>query len=110
MSVLSNALALAGSGKGSGWTLDPLVPGDVFPNEHVELALLRTRKRNTIPVFLFTCPGARYTLIVSHGNATDCGAMWLRYAQLCTYLRVNVCGYDYSGYGAATALLSSHFW
>lgn len=39
------------------------------------------------------------TLIYSHGNATDIGAMYPLQAILCHSLECNVVSYDYSGYG-----------
>ena len=41
------------------------------------------------------------TIIYSHGNATDCGAMFIMYAMLALTLKVNVVGYDYTGYGSS---------
>lgn len=46
-------------------------------------------------------PGAKFTILYSHGNATDCGAMFYIYALLAVHLNVNVVGYDYTGYGAS---------
>lgn len=45
-----------------------------------------------------TTPGARYTLLVSHGNAEDVGDMSEMLARL-QGLGVNVLAYDYEGYG-----------
>ncbi|KXZ53545.1 hypothetical protein GPECTOR_7g995 [Gonium pectorale] len=44
----------------------------------------------------------RLTLLYSHGNAVDLGHMLPVYRELSRLLRVNVMGYDYSGYGAST--------
>jgi len=82
------------------WLLDPLVAGSAFP--HVEISILKTEKGSFIPAFLFRHPDATLTLIFSHGNAADCGAMRERYIQLCRRGRVNVFAYDYTGYGAAS--------
>ena len=80
---------------------DPMItpPG---PDEEVIVSMVRTRRGNDIPLFHFLCPGAHFTLIHSHGNATDCGAMADRYREMVRELGVNVIGYDYSGYGSAT--------
>mmetsp|Transcript_19548 Transcript_19548/g.27109 ORF Transcript_19548/g.27109 Transcript_19548/m.27109 type:complete len:414 (-) Transcript_19548:118-1359(-) len=42
------------------------------------------------------------TIIISHGNATDCGAMHVLQAILVHSLSVNVVLYDYSGYGESS--------
>ena len=42
------------------------------------------------------------TLLWSHANAMDCGEMYFFFLELATRLRVNICAYDYSGYGAST--------
>ena len=52
------------------------------------------------PRFLKT--RAPFTIIFSHGNATDCGASRDRYSEMANQLGVNVFGYDYSGYGGST--------
>lgn len=56
-----------------------------------------------IPVLVVTHPNAKYTMIYSHGNATDCGAMFPMYCMIALYLKINVVGYDYTGYGASMA-------
>jgi len=42
------------------------------------------------------------TLVFSHGNAVDLGQMLPFYRELSKELRVNVMGYDYTGYGCST--------
>ncbi|KAF0748916.1 hypothetical protein AaE_007201, partial [Aphanomyces astaci] len=66
------------------------------------VAVVRTKLGQDIPCFVCRHPDAKFTIIYSHGNATDCGAMYLRYISLSRELKVNVVGYDYSGYGGAT--------
>ncbi|KAG2497625.1 hypothetical protein HYH03_004365 [Edaphochlamys debaryana] len=44
----------------------------------------------------------RLTLLYSHGNAVDLGHMLPVFRELSRLLRVNVMGYDYSGYGCST--------
>jgi len=70
-------------------------------NYNVDLTVLTTSTNTKIIVFSFKYPGAKFTIIYSHGNATDCGAMFLIYALIATSLRVNVVAYDYTGYGPA---------
>ena len=67
-----------------------------------ELKLLRTSRRQSIPLFHFICEGARMTVLWSHANAMDCGEMYFFFIELAARLNVNVAAYDYSGYGAAT--------
>lgn len=71
-------------------------------NASFEVDVIRTKSKTRIPVVIFRTPGAAYTLIVSHGNATDLGYMLPMLAQMAVALRVNIVGYDYSGYGTAT--------
>ncbi|KAL0042407.1 hypothetical protein WJX77_011444 [Trebouxia sp. C0004] len=42
------------------------------------------------------------TMLFSHGNAVDLGQMLPFYRELSKELRINVLGYDYSGYGCST--------
>ncbi|CAM9428247.1 unnamed protein product [Scytosiphon promiscuus] len=55
-----------------------------------------------IPVALYRKANARYTLVYSHGNATDIGAMHDRCAGIADAVGVNVLAYDYTGYGCAS--------
>ena len=49
------------------------------------------------------CPTkAKITILHSHGNAVDLGIMCSFYCDLSESLKVNVLGYDYSGYGLST--------
>ena len=50
---------------------------------------------------LYRARNARYTLVYSHGNATDIGAMHDRCAGIAKAVGVNVLAYDYTGYGLA---------
>lgn len=70
----------------------------------VDFKLLRTARRQTIPLFYFQPPGATTTLLWSHANAMDCGEMYFFFLELSARLGVNVAAYDYSGYGAATGV------
>ena len=64
--------------------------------------LLETARRQQIVLLHFACPGARTTLLWSHGNAMDVGEMYFFFVQLAERLRVNIAAYDYSGYGGST--------
>ncbi len=61
-----------------------------------------TRSKTNVVVALFPVENAMYTIIFSHGNATDLGQMFPIFAQMSKILQVNIIGYDYSGYGAST--------
>jgi len=65
----------------------------------VEVDVVTTKSKTAVPVLLFRIPDAKYTILYSHGNATDCGAMYAYYVHLAQSLGVNVVGYDYTGYG-----------
>jgi len=77
--------------------MHPSLGPPVWPEYTVDL--VQTKRRNTIPVMLFECPRAKRTLLHSHANATDMGAMHHRYAELAIELGMHVVAYDYSGYG-----------
>lgn len=68
----------------------------------IQVRLLRTSRKETIPLFHYTVPGATTTLLWSHSNAMDCGEMYFFFAEVAARLHVNIAAYDYSGYGAAT--------
>lgn len=65
----------------------------------VDVELLRSSSGTFIPVIVFRYPEASKTLIYSHGNATDLGLMIPMYIFLCINLKINIVGYDYTGYG-----------
>nr|TKS07478.1 hypothetical protein D5086_0000112430 [Populus alba] len=47
-------------------------------------------------------PRASATLLYSHGNAADLGQMFELFVELSNRLRINLMGYDYSGYGQSS--------
>ncbi|KAL0461728.1 UNVERIFIED_CONTAM: Alpha/beta hydrolase domain-containing protein 17A [Sesamum latifolium] len=47
-------------------------------------------------------PMASSTVLYSHGNAADLGQMYELFIELSIHLRVNLLGYDYSGYGQSS--------
>ncbi|XP_059284783.1 uncharacterized protein LOC132038072 [Lycium ferocissimum] len=74
-----------------------------FPHrENVEVLKLPTRKGTEIVAMYVRHPMATSTLLYSHGNAADLGQMYELYIELSIHLRVNLLGYDYSGYGQST--------
>ncbi|KAK7316142.1 hypothetical protein VNO77_34913 [Canavalia gladiata] len=74
-----------------------------FPHrENVEILKLPTRRGTEIIAIYVRHPMASSTLLYSHGNATDLGLMYDIFIQLSIHLRVNLIGYDYSGYGQSS--------
>lgn len=77
----------------------PIPQGDdPLLNVHV----IETKRGNKIVAFYLQNPYARLTVLYSHGNAADLGQLYDLFVQLKINLRVNLMGYDYSGYGAST--------
>lgn len=72
------------------------------PGAAGDSGVTRKKKGNVIPLALYRKANARYTVVYSHGNATDIGAMHDRCAGIAKEVGVNVLAYDYTGYGAAT--------
>ncbi|ONI05869.1 hypothetical protein PRUPE_5G027400 [Prunus persica] len=68
----------------------------------LDVLLIDTKRGNKIVAFYLRNPYARLTLLYSHGNAADLGQLYDLFLQLKLSLRVNLIGYDYSGYGAST--------
>ncbi|KAL1173180.1 hypothetical protein V6Z11_A05G396600 [Gossypium hirsutum] len=74
-----------------------------FPHrENVEVLKLPTRRGTEIVAIYIRHPMATSTLLYSHGNATDLGQMYELFIELSIHLRVNLMGYDYSGYGQSS--------
>ncbi|CAN0925162.1 Alpha/beta hydrolase domain-containing protein 17B [Linum grandiflorum] len=74
-----------------------------FPHrENVEILKLPTRKGTEIVGMYIRHPMATSTLLYSHGNAADLGQMYELFIELSIHLRVNLMGYDYSGYGQSS--------
>ncbi|XP_051114589.1 uncharacterized protein LOC127240139 isoform X1 [Andrographis paniculata] len=76
----------------------PMAIDDSF----LDVLSIQTKRGNKIVAFYLRNPYARLTLLYSHGNAADLGQLYDLFVQLKTNLRVNLLGYDYSGYGAST--------
>ncbi|KAI3712944.1 hypothetical protein L1987_71514 [Smallanthus sonchifolius] len=75
---------------------------EVQRREGVDVLKLRTRKGNDVVTVHIKHPKASATLLYSHGNAADLGQMFELFVELSLRLRVNLVGYDYSGYGQST--------
>ncbi|GAB4827889.1 hypothetical protein Ancab_034773 [Ancistrocladus abbreviatus] len=75
---------------------------EVQRRDDVDVLKLRTRRGNDIVALYVKHPKASATLLYSHGNAADLGQMFELFVELGNRLRVNLMGYDYSGYGQST--------
>ncbi|KAL0727092.1 hypothetical protein Bca4012_023185 [Brassica carinata] len=76
---------------------------DPFPHrENVDILRLPTRRGTEIVAMYIRYPMAATTLLYSHGNAADIGQMYELFIELSIHLRVNLMGYDYSGYGQSS--------
>lgn len=79
-----------------------LIPIPHADDPSLDILLVDTKFGNKIVAFYLRNPYARLTLLYSHGNAADLGQLYDLFVQLKVNLRVNLMGYDYSGYGAST--------
>ncbi|CAK9275482.1 unnamed protein product [Sphagnum jensenii] len=75
---------------------------EAVPREDVDVMKLPTKRGTEIVALYVKHPTANLTLLYSHGNAADLGQMHELFVELSVHLRINVLGYDYSGYGAST--------
>ncbi|KAM0970176.1 hypothetical protein FF1_018301 [Malus domestica] len=71
----------------------------VGTRENVDVLKLRTKRRNDVVAAYIRNMSAKLTVLHSHGNAADLGQMYELFSELSLHLRVNLLGYDYSGYG-----------
>ncbi|CAL9080165.1 unnamed protein product [Musa acuminata var. zebrina] len=79
------------------------------PRDHsMDVLLLDTKHGTKLVAFYLKNPCARLTVLYSHGNAADLGQLYDLFVQLKVNLRVNLMGYDYSGYGASTGKPSEY--
>ncbi|KAJ6290509.1 hypothetical protein OIU78_026281 [Salix suchowensis] len=70
--------------------------------KNVDVLRLETKRGNQVVAVYFKNPAASLTMLYSHGNAADLGQMYDLFCELSLHLRVNLMGYDYSGYGKST--------
>ncbi|KAI8029814.1 Alpha/beta hydrolase domain-containing protein 17C [Camellia lanceoleosa] len=75
---------------------------DVSERENVDVLKLATKRGTEIVAVYMKNPAAASTVLYSHGNAADLGQMYELFSELSFRLRVNLMGYDYSGYGQST--------
>jgi hypothetical protein len=84
--------------------LDPRLAPPRFNGGKVEAVKIPTKNGSFCAAIVYRVPEASdnvntRTIIYSHGNATDIGAMFPLQAILAHSLECNVVSYDYSGYG-----------
>ncbi|XP_051136853.1 uncharacterized protein LOC127255386 [Andrographis paniculata] len=84
------------------------LPIAAVDDSYLDVLSVPTKRGNKIVIFYLRNPSARLTLLYSHGNATDLGQLHDLFLQLKANLRVNLIGYDYSGYGASTGKPSEY--
>ncbi|CAO2825396.1 unnamed protein product [Amaranthus hypochondriacus] len=89
---------VADENSGDGKFMIPEVPS----RNGVDVLKLKTRRGNDVVAVYVKHPKASSTLLYSHGNAADLGQMFELFVELSNRLRVNLMGYDYSGYGQST--------
>ncbi|KAE9601404.1 putative serine aminopeptidase, S33, alpha/Beta hydrolase [Lupinus albus] len=76
---------------------------ETFPHrENVDVLKIPTKRGTKIVAVYIRHPMAKSTMIYSHGNATDIGHVYQLFIELSIHLRVNLLGYDYSGYGQSS--------
>lgn len=85
-------------------TLDPRLSVPRFRGGTVEAVKIKTQTGAFVAAIVYRVPeeaknDTTKTIIYSHGNATDIGAMFPLQAVLTHSLECNVVSYDYSGYG-----------
>ncbi|CEO97374.1 Serine aminopeptidase S33 domain-containing protein [Plasmodiophora brassicae] len=80
-------------------------PTSPLHDPSVELKTLRVGK-NKIATFFIRHPKSRFTILFSHGNATDLGYMRDHLVDMSSQLQVNLFAYDFCGYGESTGLPS----
>lgn len=81
-------------------------PEVTYVHEGNEMIWLRTQGNVQIPAFYIPQPGAKLTILFSHGNAEDLGSIYEWFLYFSEKLKVNVFAYDYDGYGKASGVPS----
>ncbi|XP_071711881.1 uncharacterized protein [Rutidosis leptorrhynchoides] len=75
---------------------------DVSERQNVDVLKLKTKKGTEIVATYVKNPVASLTVLYSHGNAADLGQMYDLFCELSLHLKVNLMGYDYTGYGQSS--------
>nr|XP_043614519.1 alpha/beta hydrolase domain-containing protein 17B-like [Erigeron canadensis] len=74
----------------------------VIERENVDVLKVKTKRGSEIVAAYIKNPVAKLTMVYSHGNAADLGQMFDLFCQLSLHLKVNLMGYDYTGYGQSS--------
>lgn len=81
---------------------------DVTERGNVDVLKLKTKRGTEIVAVFVKNPAASLTVLYSHGNAADLGQMYELFCELSLHLRVNLLGYDYTGYGRSSGKPTEH--
>ncbi|KAI3713112.1 hypothetical protein L1987_71683 [Smallanthus sonchifolius] len=81
---------------------------DVPERGNVDVLKLKTKRGTEIVAVYVKNPAASLTVLYSHGNAADLGQMYELFCELSLHLRVNLMGYDYTGYGRSSGKPTEH--
>ncbi|KAM0058083.1 putative serine aminopeptidase, S33, alpha/Beta hydrolase [Helianthus debilis subsp. tardiflorus] len=81
---------------------------DVPERGNVDVLKIKTKRGTEIVAVYVKNPAAKLTILYSHGNAADLGQMYELFCQLSLHLRVNLMGYDYTGYGRSSGKPTEH--
>jgi len=87
------------------WILDDAgnrIPDSAFSNKNFRVEFVPKGKKEKLAVMIIRHPKAKYTILFSHGNATDIGCMRDHLIDMAIQLEVNIWCYDYMGYGLST--------
>ncbi|MFS8033531.1 putative serine aminopeptidase, S33, alpha/Beta hydrolase [Helianthus anomalus] len=81
---------------------------DVPERGNVDVLKIKTKRGTEIVAVYVKNPASKLTILYSHGNAADLGQMYELFCQLSLHLRVNLMGYDYTGYGRSSGKPTEH--
>ncbi|XP_076940532.1 uncharacterized protein LOC143609766 [Bidens hawaiensis] len=81
---------------------------DVPERGNVDVLKVKTKRGTEIVAVYVKNPAASLTVLYSHGNAADIGQMYELFCELSLHLRVNLLGYDYTGYGRSSGKPTEH--
>jgi pimeloyl-ACP methyl ester carboxylesterase len=79
-----------------------LPPPPTYDESWDKLTWVKTKRGQRIPLLYIPHPGAKFTILFAHANAEDLGSIADHLNTLAEVLCVNVCGFDYTGYGHAS--------
>ncbi len=105
MYELEDRLGEDGSSRQIMWILDDesrRVENSAFSNKNFRVTFVPAGKNTQLAVMVIRHPRAKYSILFSHGNATDIGCMRDHLIDTAIQLEVNIYCYDYVGYGLST--------